>query len=120
MAASRQKPLPDSWAAPLYEHLTGSRDVIRAALTALNQLSDGKLDDKTIARLITVAREKEMEADIRLRSLNSLPQGSREIDPAALHEREIFRSDGLLAGPVRRSAKAILRRERHRSTTRRE
>ncbi len=84
MTASRQKPLPAAWAAPLHDQLSGSSNVIRAALTALNGLSDGKLDDKTVARLKQMADDEQMDAEIRLRSLNSLPAGSREITPATL------------------------------------
>jgi putative heme-binding domain-containing protein len=84
MASSRQKPMPAAWAAPLHNHLSGSNDIIRASLTALNQLSDGKLDDNTIKRLKSVAGDEQKDAEIRLRSLNLLPKGSRQITPASL------------------------------------
>ena len=84
MAASRQQPLPACWARPLYKHFTGPREVIRAALSVLNQLSNAKFDDQTIARLTTVAGDQGMDADIRLRALNSLHQRSRKINPATL------------------------------------
>ena len=84
MADSNQKPLPAAWAGPLHDQLSGSNDIIRAALTALNQLSDGKLADNTTARLTTIASDAEMDAEIRLRSLNSLPKDSREITTASL------------------------------------
>lgn len=84
MATSRQKPLPAAWAAPLHDQLSGSSNVIGAALTALDRLSDGNLHDKTISRLKGVADDKHLGAVIRLRSLSSLPAGSREITPAML------------------------------------
>jgi putative membrane-bound dehydrogenase-like protein len=84
MAASRQKPLPASWAEPLYEGLSGSSGVIRAALTALNGLSDGKLDEKTVARLKGIAVDDKIDAELRLRAFNLLPASSREMTPSTL------------------------------------
>ena len=84
MAASRQKPLPAAWVAPLHEQLSGSRNLLRAVLTALTALSDGKLDEQTIAQLQKIAGDEQMDAELRLRSLNLLPADSREISPATL------------------------------------
>jgi putative membrane-bound dehydrogenase-like protein len=84
MAVSRQKPLPVSWAESLHDGLSGSSGVIRAALTALNGLSDGKLDEKTVVRLKSIAVDDKIDAELRLRALNLLPAGSREITPATL------------------------------------
>jgi putative heme-binding domain-containing protein len=42
------------------------------------------LDDKSIARLKRIAEGEQMDAEIRLRALNSLPVGSREITAATL------------------------------------
>ena len=84
MTASRQKPLPASWAESLHGQLSGTSETIRAALTALNGLSDGKLDDQTIARLKSVAVDERLDSEIRLRSLNLLAASSREITPATL------------------------------------
>jgi putative heme-binding domain-containing protein len=84
MAASRQKPLPAAWAEPLYEGLSGSSGVIRAALTALNGLSDGKLDEKTVARLKGIAVDDKIDAELRLRAFNLLPASSREMTPSTL------------------------------------
>jgi putative membrane-bound dehydrogenase-like protein len=104
MAASNQKPLPAAWADPLHDQLSGSNDVIRAALTALNQLSDAKLDDKTIARLKLIAADKQMAAEIRLRSFNSLPKGSREITAASL---EFVCSQVVISSSVTNRALAV-------------
>ncbi|MDA1049660.1 MAG: HEAT repeat domain-containing protein [Planctomycetota bacterium] len=84
MSASRQKPLPASWAEPLHKGLSQSSVVIRAALTALNGLSDGKLEEKTVARLKSIAIDDKIDAELRLRALNSMPAGSREITPSTL------------------------------------
>ncbi|MCA9121744.1 MAG: HEAT repeat domain-containing protein [Planctomycetales bacterium] len=84
MTSSRQKPLPVAWAKPLDDQLSGSSSVVRAALTALSGLTDGKLDDKTVSRLRQIADDEQADADIRLRSLNVLPAGSRQITPETL------------------------------------
>lgn len=84
MAGSNQKPLPAAWAGPLHDHLAGSTDVVRASLTALNRLSEGKLNEKTTARLKAIAIDEQMDAEIRLRSLNSLPKASRKITAESL------------------------------------
>lgn len=84
MTTSRQKPLPASWAEPLHEGLSGSSPVIRAALTALNGLSDGKLDEKTVARLKGIAVDNKIDAELRLRAINLLPAGSRDMTPSTL------------------------------------
>jgi putative membrane-bound dehydrogenase-like protein len=81
MAASRQKPLPAVWAEPLNEQLMGSNDVVRAAIAALQQLSDGTLDEKTILRLRQISADNRTSGEIRMRALVALPKDSRQLSP---------------------------------------
>ncbi|MBC8356223.1 MAG: HEAT repeat domain-containing protein [Planctomycetes bacterium] len=84
MANSGQKPLPAAWAAPLQKQLFGTVSGIRTAVTVLNRLSDGKLDDKTTVRLKSIANDERTDADVRLLALASLPAGTRDMDPNIL------------------------------------
>jgi putative membrane-bound dehydrogenase-like protein len=84
MGASRQRPVPASWAKPLRDQLSGSSETIRAALRAMNQLNIDKPDAKAIARLQQVANNEQLAAEIRLRSLNLLPARNRELGPESL------------------------------------
>jgi putative heme-binding domain-containing protein len=84
MASSRQKPLPDGWAIALHDHLVGSHDIVRAALTALEQLGSGSLNAETVARLQRLALDAGKPAEIRLRAFHSLPVAAREMSPAML------------------------------------
>ncbi len=89
MAASQQKPLPDAWLETLRDHLmldqfVASTSTLRAALKALKQLSNGDLDDGTVARLKKIVAEDWSDAEDRLRSLDLLPISSRELNSATL------------------------------------
>lgn len=86
MADSRRKPLPAAWAGPLRAHLTGSNALVGAALAALNQLQkNGYVDNaETIGRLRSIAVDENQNAEFRLRSLNLVPLGSRDLSEPTL------------------------------------
>ncbi|MEO2028033.1 MAG: HEAT repeat domain-containing protein, partial [Fuerstiella sp.] len=80
MADSRRKPFPVSWTGPLRDHLSGSNALVSAALAALNQLKSGHMDDvETIKRLGGIASDERQDVECRLRSLNMVPLGSRDL-----------------------------------------
>jgi putative membrane-bound dehydrogenase-like protein len=78
MAESRCKPLPAPWSTPLYDHLSGSDAVVRAALSALSGLSNGQLENRTVTQLRAIALNESRDAGLRLRALNLVPAAARD------------------------------------------
>ena len=83
MADSRVNPMPALWEAAVREQLSGSKQVVGAALNVLSQLDNRQLEPATIEELRKItARESELTADIRLQAISLIPTASREITPA--------------------------------------
>ena len=84
IATSGKRPLPAAWAAPLQQQLYGTEDCVRGAVTAFARLGNGKLEDKTMVRLKSLAGDERTASDIRLLSLAALPASIRELNSSVL------------------------------------
>ncbi|MEX2285891.1 MAG: PVC-type heme-binding CxxCH protein [Planctomycetaceae bacterium] len=105
MAASRQQPIPDAWAAAIQSLLaTNDAELLEAAVGAVQTLSSSKPSDQFVGRLREMARDGNLAAAIRLKALVALPGERRALDETLLR----FLCEQLdLARPVNVRALAV-------------